>query len=1186
MDKRPLDLYKLKKAVEVRGGFDQVCKGKKWAEIGRDLGYSGKIMSSLSTSLKNSYQRWLYPYEEWLKWAKPGVQQQMEFEYQGPYSPSLSQHQSPMAHPVQPQSAPPAVPSGSPAMHASAALNASINTPMPIDQTPPVAAPPPRPMSTSGFMAVNPTGFASVNQPPSGPPSGFMAVNQTPQHYPQPAPMIKTESNGGFPQAPMYGQPFPAVNGASTMFGTSNGSPLANGISNPLKRTMSHESLNGDSGSDALDADGRKIKRPKKDGMATIPGNHVPAMRSSTPQGRARASPLRHGNQCDRCGKDEDKPNIMVCESCEMECHRYCVDPPLAAMPDFEWHCSKCLVGTNDYGFEEGSVYSLKHFQEKANNFKEHYFGTRMPFDPVTNTQRRPTEDDVEREFWRLVEDVTESVEVEYGADIHSTTHGSGFPTIEKNPLNPYAKDPWNLTVMPFLEDSLFRHIKGDISGMTVPWLYVGMCFSTFCWHNEDHYAYSANFQHFGATKTWYGIPGKDAYAFENAMRKAVPELFESQPDLLFQLVTILPPDQLRKAGVEVYVLDQRAGEFVITFPQAYHAGFNHGFNFNEAVNFAPADWEPYGEAGVQRLQEFKRQPCFSHDELLLTAAGADSSIRTARWLAPALKRTQDRELSERDLFVSKHRSFHPHSDCTFDTLTTQPSQECGLTIKIQDLDLKEEEYQCQHCKAFTFLSQFVCHETAKVSCLLHPDLMDCCGDAPEQRLRGPRHSLMLRYTNEELRNIVSKVVERAGVPEAWETKLEALLSEEEAPQLRAMHTLLTEGDKIPYPLQGLDDLAEFVKKCDAWVEEANLYLTRKQQNRRKTEKAMRKSSTRVGKEAEKDADQQLTLERMKELIEDGKQLGFSAPQFDNLEDKLNVMNEWRLKAKPLCSGRTMAAADEIEALLDEGRSFMAAMPELTGLEKLYARQHWLEQARKVREEMPNQTLDDCKKILEKATELEIDLRQPEVLFLTDVVRQGDFWEVKANEVMSAEDVHYPQLESLHSQVQNQTFPVNKDTLGKMDAILAKNREAKRQIITLVEKSHDSDFRKRPMYVHVRDVVKSLEDLNGKPHGAADLEKELKRHEDWMRKGKKLFGKANAPLHILEQHMKFVDEKNSFCFDLNDTFRPPVEPASREATPVDGREKGALGDDEKPVFCICRQPEAGLMIECEICHDW
>jgi histone demethylase JARID1 len=68
---------------------------KKWAEIGRDLGYSGKIMSSLSTSLKNSYQRWLQPYEEYLRVVKPGVQQQLELEHGGPYTPSPNH--SPMA---------------------------------------------------------------------------------------------------------------------------------------------------------------------------------------------------------------------------------------------------------------------------------------------------------------------------------------------------------------------------------------------------------------------------------------------------------------------------------------------------------------------------------------------------------------------------------------------------------------------------------------------------------------------------------------------------------------------------------------------------------------------------------------------------------------------------------------------------------------------------------------------------------------------------------------------------------------------------------------------------------------------------------------------------------------------------------------------------------------------------------
>lgn len=74
-------------------------------------------------------------------------------------------------------------------------------------------------------------------------------------------------------------------------------------------------------------------------------------------------------------------------------------------------------------------------------------------------------------------------------------------------------------------------------------------------------------------------------------MRSAAPELFQSQPDLLHQLVTIMNPNTLMNAGVPVYRTDQHAGEFVITFPRAYHAGFNQGYNFAEAVNFAPADW-------------------------------------------------------------------------------------------------------------------------------------------------------------------------------------------------------------------------------------------------------------------------------------------------------------------------------------------------------------------------------------------------------------------------------------------------------------------------------------------------------------------------------------------------------------------------------------------------------------------
>ena len=331
------------------------------------------------------------------------------------------------------------------------------------------------------------------------------------------------------------------------------------------------------------------------------------------------------GENCEVCGRGDNALSMLLCDGCDTGYHTFCLDPPLKAIPKYDWYCAQCLVGTNEFGFEEGEEYSLQQFREKADSFREEYITRNLGTLKVSEEQ-------VEEEFWRMVSNVQETVEVDYGADIHSTTHGSGFPTVETNPTDPYATDPWNLNVLPLDNQSLFRHIKSDVSGMTVPWLYVGMMFSTFCWHNEDHYCYSINYQHFGATKTWYGIPGSDSKKFEAAMRNAVPELFETQPDLLFQLVTMLSPGRLVEEGVQVYAVDQRPNQFVITFPQAYHAGFNHGFNMNEAVNFAPSDWEEYGRECVQRYSEYKKMPVFSHDELLITAALHDSSIKTAKW--------------------------------------------------------------------------------------------------------------------------------------------------------------------------------------------------------------------------------------------------------------------------------------------------------------------------------------------------------------------------------------------------------------------------------------------------------------------------------------------------------------------------------------------------------------------------
>lgn len=46
--------------------------------------------------------------------------------------------------------------------------------------------------------------------------------------------------------------------------------------------------------------------------------------------------------------------------------------------------------------------------------------------------------------------------------------------------------------------------------------------------------------------------------------------------------------------------ITQEAGEFMITFPYGYHAGFNHGFNCAESTNFASVRWIDYGKVATQ----------------------------------------------------------------------------------------------------------------------------------------------------------------------------------------------------------------------------------------------------------------------------------------------------------------------------------------------------------------------------------------------------------------------------------------------------------------------------------------------------------------------------------------------------------------------------------------------------------
>ncbi|KAG7967726.1 hypothetical protein I3843_08G114000 [Carya illinoinensis] len=388
------------------------------------------------------------------------------------------------------------------------------------------------------------------------------------------------------------------------------------------------------------------------------------------------------------------------------------------------------------FGFEPGPEFTLETFKKYADDFKAQYFSKTEHASNIgcnldmLKEQWEPSIDNIEGEYWRMVQKPSEEIEVLYGADLETGVFGSGFPKMSSQVKSAsdekYIKSGWNLNNFPRLPGSVLSYEGSDISGVLVPWLYIGMCFSSFCWHVEDHHLYSLNYLHWGAPKIWYGVPGTNACKLEEAMRKNLPDLFEEQPDLLHKLVTQLSPAILKSEGVPVYRCIQNPGEFVLTFPRAYHSGFNCGFNCAEAVNVAPVDWLPHGQIAVELYREQGRKTSISHDKLLLGAAR--EAVR-AHWELNLLKKNTSDNLRwkgvcGKDGILSKTLKTRIEMECLRREFLSSSSQ----TIKMENNFDATSERECSVCLFDLHMSAAGCRcSPDKYACLDHAKQFCTC---------------------------------------------------------------------------------------------------------------------------------------------------------------------------------------------------------------------------------------------------------------------------------------------------------------------------------------------------------------------------------------------------------------------------------------------------------------------------
>jgi hypothetical protein len=313
---------------------------------------------------------------------------------------------------------------------------------------------------------------------------------------------------------------------------------------------------------------------------------------------------------------------VLTCASCGHSCHERCFSGTRDGSKGL-FVCDQYSDGCS-YGFAQGGQFTLAQYKAEADEMKRRWFKDCPPGAPVPWR-------DIEQAYWEVVEDPTRAVYVKYGNDLDTKRIGSGFPSTSnswrqdgqgRSGGGADGPDPWNLNILPSVAGSLLKYSSDSIKGINVPWLYCGSMFSTFCYHAEDLNMMSINYMHEsddGGGKVWYGAPsGPGALAFEAAMQTAVPELYRLQPNLQYELVTMVSPVELQARGATVFRAVQRPGEYILTFPQAFHGGFSLGYNVAEAVNFFTPECFPWMRVAVRRSRKRGVDPVFNMASFLL----------------------------------------------------------------------------------------------------------------------------------------------------------------------------------------------------------------------------------------------------------------------------------------------------------------------------------------------------------------------------------------------------------------------------------------------------------------------------------------------------------------------------------------------------------------------------------------
>ncbi|XP_058570110.1 lysine-specific demethylase 5C isoform X12 [Neofelis nebulosa] len=631
------------------------------------------------------------------------------------------------------------------------------------------------------------------------------------------------------------------------------------------------------------------------------------------------------------------------------------------------------------------------------------------------------------------------------------------------------------------------------------------------------------------------------------------------------------------KCVMAVVRTNQCAGEFVITFPRAYHSGFNQGYNFAEAVNFCTADWLPAGRQCIEHYRRLRRYCVFSHEELICKMAACPEKLDLN--LAAAVHK-------EMFIMVQEERRLR------------KALLEKGITEAEREAFelLPDDERQCIKCKTTCFLSALACYDCPDgLVCLSH--INDLC------KCSSSRQYLRYRYTLDELPAMLHKLKVRAESFDTWANKVRVALEVEDGRKrsLEELRALESEARERRFPNS---ELLQQLKNC---LSEAEACVSR----------ALGLVS---GQEAgpHRVAGLQMTLAELRAFLDQMNNLPCAMHQIGDVKGILEQVEAYQAEAREALASLP-SSPGLLQSLLERGQLLGVEVPEAQQLQRQVEQARWLDEVKRTLAPSARRgTLAVMRGLLVAGASVApspaVDKARAE---LQELLTIAERWEEKAHLCLEARQKHPPAtLEAIIHEAEN--IPVHLPNIQALKEALAKARAWIADVDEIQNGDHYPCLDDLEGLVAVgRDLPVGLEELR-------QLELQVLTAHSWREKASKTFLKRNSCYTLLEVLCPCADagsdstkrsrwmEKELGLYKsdtelLGLSAQDLRDPGSVIVAFKEGEQKEKEGilqlrrtNSAKPSplassitassatsVCVCGQVPAGVgALQCDLCQDW